>query len=162
MIDLVRAARLRPAERFSFLSAVATLALGLSALAGWLMIEDKPALAVAAPGFSICRTPPFQNCVVDGDTFYLGREPIRIADIDAPEVHPARCPREAELGDMATRRLRDILNARPFELQAYERDTDKYGRKLRVVAQNGTSVGGILVMEGLARTWTGRRRPWCG
>ena len=30
-----------------------------------------------------------------------------------------------------------------------------------VVAQNGYSVGGILVMEGLARTWTGKRRPWC-
>lgn len=158
MVDLIRAAGQKPGGKFSFLS---ILALALTALAGWLMVEDKPALAVAAQSFSICRTPPFQNCVVDGDTFYLGREAIRIADIDAPETHPARCPQEAELGDMATERLREILNARPFELQIYERDTDNYGRKLRVVAQNGYSVGGMLVSEGLARTWTGRRRPWC-
>jgi micrococcal nuclease len=158
MFDLIRAAGLKPARKLSFLSVVA---LGLSALAGWFMVEDKQALATA-PNFSICRTPPHRNCVVDGDTFYLGREAIRIADIDAPETHPARCSREAELGEMATMRLREILNTRPFELQPYERDTDNYGRKLRVVAQNGYSVGGMLVSEGLARTWTGRRRPWCG
>jgi endonuclease YncB( thermonuclease family) len=162
MIDFIRAAGLKPARKFSLVSVFATLGLGLSALAGWLVVEDKPAMAVATPNFSICRAPPHQNCVVDGDTFYLGREAIRIADIDAPETHPARCPYEAELGNMATKRLREILNTRPFELQIYDRDTDKYGRKLRVVEQNGTSVGGILVMEGLARTWTGRRQPWCG
>ncbi|BCJ91423.1 nuclease [Terrihabitans soli] len=162
MIDLIRAAGLKPAGKFSFLSLAVTLALAVTALAGWLVLEDREALAVAsAPSFSICKKTPYENCVVDGDTFYLGREPIRIADIDAPEVHPARCPYEAELGAMATKRLRDILNARPFELQPYERDTDKYGRKLRVVAQGGYSVGGMLVMEGLARTWTGHRRPWC-
>lgn len=162
MIDLIRAAGLKPAGKFSFLSALTAIALSLAALAGWQMVDDQSAHAVAPGSFSICRKPPHQNCVIDGDTFYLGRDAIRIADIDAPETHPARCPYEAELGNMATLRLREILNARPFELQPYERDTDKYGRKLRVVAQNGYSVGGILVMEGLARSWTGHRRPWCG
>jgi endonuclease YncB( thermonuclease family) len=43
-----------------------------------------------------------------------------------------------------------------------ERDADRYGRKLRVVTRNGRSLGDILVAEGLARRWDGRRRSWCG
>ncbi|WP_394357150.1 hypothetical protein [Sphingopyxis indica] len=41
------------------------------------------------------------------------------------------------------------------------RDSDRYGRKLRIVVRGGTSVGSVLVAEGLARPWEGRRRPWC-
>lgn len=102
-----------------------------------------------------------RNCVVDGDTFYYGAVKIRVADIDAPETHPPRCAREADLGDRATRRLSELLGAGPFELVRFDRDTDRYGRKLRVVMRNGRSLGDRLVAEGLARTWTGRRQPWC-
>jgi endonuclease YncB( thermonuclease family) len=56
----------------------------------------------------------------------------------------------------------ELLNAGPFELQAFEdRDADRYGRLLRVVVRDGKSLGDQLVSEGLARTWTGRREPWC-
>lgn len=165
MIDILRAARLaarspNSKKAFSILPCLAAALLGIVALMGEFAIEDDPAQATTT-SFSICKKTPYENCVVDGDTFYLGRDPIRIADIDAPEMHPARCAYEAELGAMATKRLREILNARPFEVQSYERDTDKYGRKLRIIAQNGYSVGGILVTEGLARSWAGHRRPWC-
>lgn len=102
-----------------------------------------------------------RNCVVDGDTFYYGTVKIRVADIDAPETHPPRCAREADLGNQATRRLSELLDAGPFELVRFDRDTDRYGRKLRVVMRNGRSLGDRLVAEGLARTWTGRRQPWC-
>jgi micrococcal nuclease len=168
MIAILRAARLarsrgsRTGNSFSLLPCLTAALLGAGGLMGWFLLEDHPAQATATQSFSICKKAPYENCVVDGDTFYLGREPIRIADIDAPETHPARCPYEAELGALATKRLREILNARPFEVQSYERDTDKYGRKLRIIAQNGYSVGGILVTEGLARSWAGHRRPWCG
>ena len=47
-------------------------------------------------------------------------------------------------------------------LAAADRDTDRYGRKLRVVERDGVSLGETLVAEGLARRWEGRRRPWCG
>jgi endonuclease YncB( thermonuclease family) len=163
MITILRAARSAARahqSRSPLLPCLTAALLGAGCLIGWFLIEDHPAQATAA-SFSICKKTPYENCVVDGDTFYLGRDPIRIADIDAPETHPARCPYEAELGAMATKRLREILNARPFEVQIYERDTDKYGRKLRIIAQNGYSVGGMMVMEGLARSWTGHRRPWC-
>ncbi|WP_454858520.1 thermonuclease family protein [Rhizobium binxianense] len=87
---------------------------------------------------------------------------IRVADIDAPETHPPRCEREARLGARATNRLLQLLNHGPFELRAWPgRDEDQYGRKLRVVIRHGRSLGDILVAEGIARTWTGRRLPWC-
>lgn len=115
-----------------------------------------------AARFPLCGRPPHTQCVIDGDTFYLRGRSIRLADIDAPETSPARCAREAELGAAATRRLRDLLNAGPFELAAGRRDEDRYGRKLRTVTRDGRSIGDILVAEGLARKWTGRRLPWCG
>jgi endonuclease YncB( thermonuclease family) len=100
--------------------------------------------------------------IVDGDTFWVGGDKIRIADIDTPETHPARCAQEAELGEKATRRLAVLLGEGPFELERVGgRDVDRYGRKLRIVTRNGRSLGDVLVAEGLARTWTGRREPWC-
>lgn len=99
--------------------------------------------------------------VVDGDTFWIGGEKVRVADIDAPETHPPRCAYEADLGARATRRLAVLLAAGPFALEPVDRDTDRYGRKLRIVTRGGQSLGGILVAEGLARPWIGHRDPWC-
>lgn len=98
--------------------------------------------------------------VIDGDTFDYGGERIRIADIDTPEVR-GRCPEERAQAALATRRLRALLAAGPFELVRSGRDEDRYGRKLRIVVRDGRSIGDMLVAEGLARTWTGRREPWC-
>ncbi len=98
--------------------------------------------------------------MIDGDTFDLGGERIRIADIDTPEVD-ARCAEEARLAAAATRRLGVLLAQGPFELVPVERDEDRYGRKLRMVVRDGRSIGDVLVAEGLARTWSGRREPWC-
>jgi len=102
------------------------------------------------------------DCVVDGDTFWYRAEKIRIADIDAPETEQAKCASERALGDRAKYRLAELLSEAPFSLEGYgSRDRDQYGRLLRVVYQNGRSVGQVLVDEGLARPWQGRRRPWC-
>ncbi len=113
--------------------------------------------------FSLCHTGGRRNCVVDGDTLWLNGEKVRVADIDAPETHPPRCDAEADLGNRATRRLADLVNAGPFEAQLASdgRDADKYGRKLRVLVRDGQSLGSAMVDEGLARNWTGRREPWC-
>lgn len=103
-----------------------------------------------------------RTCVVDGDTFWLDGNKVRIADIDTPEISQPQCAAEKTLGDRATDRLVSLLNEGPFELSAIgDRDEDQYGRKLRVVTRNGRSLGDQLVSEGLARTWTGRREPWC-
>lgn len=101
--------------------------------------------------------------MVDGDTFRMGGTKIRIADIDTPETHPARCRREAELGAAATRRLHTLLNSGAVSLKAIGRDADRYGRKLRLVSVDGRGVGETLVAEGLARRYAGGyREGWCG
>src|SRR3546814_8185626 len=103
-----------------------------------------------------------RTCVVDGDTFWLEGEKIRIADIDTPEISEPKCDAEYQLGMKATHRLRDLLNAGAFEVRPIgNRDEDRFGRKLRVVVRGGRSLGDPIVSAGLARTWTGRREPWC-
>ncbi|HET9630063.1 MAG TPA: thermonuclease family protein [Novosphingobium sp.] len=124
------------------------------------LITLAPLLYGAA--FTLCPEGPRTTCVVDGDTFWLAGEKIRIADINAPETHAARCASEQARGDAATRRLIALLNAGPFELAPYARDRDRYGRLLRVVVRHGQSLGEQLVREGLAEPWRGRRSDWCG
>ena len=111
--------------------------------------------------FGFCHTGGGRDCVVDGDTFWFAGEKYRIADIDTPETHPARCAEEAALGAVATDRLQLWLNAGAFSLEGVDRDTDRYDRKLRIVTRGGASVGDALIAEGLARRWEGHRRPWC-
>lgn len=102
------------------------------------------------------------NCVVDGDTFWYRGEKIRIIDINTPEIGQPECAREAELGERATERLITLLNQGPFELQTKGRDRDQYGRLLRLIYRDGESLGDVLVNEGLAEVWKGRRSSWCG
>ncbi|TDH34303.1 thermonuclease family protein [Pseudohoeflea suaedae] len=116
----------------------------------------------ASPTFGRCHGAVRVNCVVDGDTLWMSGTKIRVADIDTPEISKPGCQAEKALGEKATRRLIQLVNAGPFELRAWpDRDTDRYGRKLRVLVRDGRSLGDVLVSEGLARTWTGRRQPWC-
>lgn len=140
---------------------LATLWLAPS-LPDWLETRlDRPVPDMLSADFALCHTGGGTNCVVDGDTFWLAGEKYRIADIDTPETHPPRCESEAELGQRATERLRALLNQGPFSLESSERETDRYGRNLRVVTRDGHSIGAMLVSEGLARPWEGSRRPWC-
>jgi len=114
------------------------------------------------PQMALCGSGPRTNCVVDGDTIWLRGAKIRIADIDTPEVSQPQCDFEYELGMQSTRRLRVLLNEGPWSVDLIgHRETDQYGRQLRVLTRNGRSIGDMLVAEGLARTWGGRREPWC-
>lgn len=119
---------------------------------------NSPAIAATFDHCGAIR----RTCVVDGDTFWLKGTKIRIADIDTPEISQPKCRLEKALGDRATSRLIELLNIGPFELYKIgNRDADRYGRKLRVVVRDGQSLGDQLISEGLARTWTGQREPWC-
>jgi endonuclease YncB( thermonuclease family) len=120
--------------------------------------DQSPAYNVR---FELCGVQRY-TCVVDGDTFWLEGEKVRIADIDTPEISEPKCDSEYQLGMRATRRLRDLLSQGPFQLERIgDRDVDRYGRSLRIAVRNGQSIGDQLVSEGLARTWSGRREPWC-
>lgn len=143
----------------------ATLGLApLAAPAGLLAnatLPDPAHLDSARARFEICAPGPRVTCVVDGDTFWLEGTKIRIADINTPETSQPGCAAEAELGKRATRRLVELLNAGPFALEVNGRETDRYGRALRVVTRKGQSLGAILEAEGLAERWKGRRSDWC-
>ena len=99
--------------------------------------------------------------MVDGDTIRYQGEKIRIADINTPETFQAQCASERALGNRATQRLIVLLNQGAFTLEPIDRETDQYGRTLRIITRGGESLGDALVAEGLAEPWTGRRREWC-
>ena len=97
--------------------------------------------------------------IIDGDTFRWEGETVRIANIDAPEMKGG-CTAEIILARKATERLRELMAAKDFQLEKLARK-DRYGRTLAIVKQGDTDIGMVLVEEGLARPWRGRREPWC-
>jgi micrococcal nuclease len=155
-----RRARLRDA---AWLPVAALLGLVGGGYVGITGGDTAPVGVFANGSFPPCSRASQPNCVIDGDTIRYDGVKIRLADIDAPEVFSPKCASEAALGERATQRLVEIINAGPFELvRAGGRDEDIYGRKLRVAARGGRSVADTLVAEGLARRWDGARRGWCG
>jgi micrococcal nuclease len=149
----------QPRIGIALIGVMAFLGAGLGLRISTAMAAD--AAPAATIRFGLCPWAPAADCVIDGDTFRIAGEKVRVADIDAPETHPSRCAEEARLGDAATLRLQALLNAGPVTLASIDRDTDRYGRKLRIVARDGRSLGDMLVAERLARRWTGHREPWC-
>lgn len=148
---------------------VVVVVLAIAAAVLWEPMADWAFRQVAtATGDAVQVTMPLcsgsrdrYNCIVDGDTLHLNGETIRIADIDAPEVRDYNCAEEKALGDAATRRLRQLVNAGPFIVARTGRDTDKYGRSLRILLRDGKSLGMQLVAEGLAQRWGPGYYPWC-
>lgn len=115
----------------------------------------------ASASFGYCFTGGGANCVVDGDTFYMNGEKVRIAGVDAPETHPPRCKYEARVGEQATRMLHALLNSGTVTMTSIEPDRDVYGRFLRKVQVDGADVGETMVSAGVAREYADGRRPWC-
>ena len=148
----------------------------LSALVGWSILtgsasrlidwlaEAQPIVTTpsqtAAGAFTPCHLRR-GTCVVDGDTIDIAGIRYRIADIDTPEIFSPACAAEKRLGDAASARLLQLLNAGPFDLLSVDRDEDDYGRKLRILSRDGRSIGEQLVAEQLAHRWDGRKHPWC-
>jgi endonuclease YncB( thermonuclease family) len=102
---------------------------------------------------------------IDGDTVTIEGERIRIANIDTPEIHHAQCDAERRLALVAKRRLESLLAGGRIVITRGDprdgRTRDRYGRTLATISVGGHDVGDVLVDEGLARAWTGRRAPWC-
>lgn len=112
----------------------------------------------AAEPMALCGKGLRGDCVVDGDTVWIGREKIRLANIDAPESD-GKCDAERELAARARARLAELMG----EAGSIRRiGTDVYGRTLAVIGTRDDSVNEILVSEKLVRRWEGRRRSWCG
>ncbi|WP_435198867.1 thermonuclease family protein [Qipengyuania sp. 902] len=115
-------------------------------------------LLLATAALAVCSPGPRDHCVHDGDTVWIEGEKIRIADIETPELN-GQCASERNLALSARSRLIQLLNAGPFTIS--RSGNDRYGRTLAVLHRLGRSIGDQIVSEGLARTWSGRREPWC-
>jgi len=138
-----------------------------------LLLEPPTWLAgkpeVVRGAFTRCgKGQPSRQCVVDGDTFRIGDRRIRLIGIDAPELHPARCDAEQQLGEQAAAELQRLLSAAPFTMTArLDQPTDKYGRELmalgRTDAKGGkVSIAGQMIASGKARRYAGGlRQGWC-
>ena len=112
--------------------------------------------------FGLCDQGGGTNCVVDGDSFHMGGKAIRVAGIDAPRTHSARCDAEALLGWAATERLHAALNSGTVTTAAVEPGQDANGRLLRRVEVDGRDVGQVLTAAGLARPSDGKTPAgWC-
>lgn len=100
--------------------------------------------------------------VIDGDTVHRGDERYRLKDIDAAEIHHAQCDAERRLGELTKHRLAALLQSGPVAIDPDPPSKrDKYGRLLIHLLVNGEDVACVLIREGYARPWRGRREDWC-
>ncbi|RVH56255.1 hypothetical protein CN213_16035 [Sinorhizobium meliloti] len=103
--------------------------------------------------------------VIDGDTFDVAGERVRIANIDAPELRRAQCDAERRLAELAKRRLEELLAGDDIEVVPGDpgtgRKKDRNGRTLAVIKRGGADIGELMIAEGLVRPWEGKRRSWC-
>jgi endonuclease YncB( thermonuclease family) len=83
--------------------------------------------------FTRCGKGRGYYCVVDGDTFRIGKRKIRVVGIDTAEVD-ARCPAEQVQAEQSTAALQAWLNRGAFGMTArIDNPYDRYGRELRIV-----------------------------
>ncbi len=70
--------------------------------------------------------------------------------------------RGAPLGELTKRRLEALAGSGDVDLRAdLPGQRDRYGRLLVRLIVNGEDAACILIKEGYARPWRGRREDWC-
>lgn len=105
--------------------------------------------------------------VIDGDSFEITGERIRLKGWDTPEHgRHAKCDQEKAWAKLATDKALEIVrDAETVSLIRTGRD--RYGRTLAHIAVNGsTDYGEAMLADGMAQRWNydaGQRKPsWCG
>jgi len=80
--------------------------------------------------------------IIDGDTFRIGSERIRLRGIDTPELNEPRGPE-------ARQRLEQLLQEDPIRIVPHSQDV--YGRTVADVFVNGRNVAEVLKQEGFSK-----------
>jgi endonuclease YncB( thermonuclease family) len=142
-----------------FLASALTLALALGVFA--LSPANQ---AQGEPSRSAPTQQSYNWRVIDGDTFedLNTGDRYRLVNIDTPETGGrAACVAERRLGDRATNQARTLITgADSLEVRRTGR-IDRYNRIIAFIEVNGRDLGELLIEDGLARPWRGRREPWC-
>lgn len=100
--------------------------------------------------------------VIDGDTVDLDGERFRLVGFDTPETYRSQCELEKQLGDMATARLRQLIDSLAVVELVRLPGKDRYERSLGRLYVDQRDVGAVLIGEGLARPYEGgMRMGWC-
>lgn len=112
--------------------------------------------------FFYCGRSGLNNCIAESGVFWHDKTAVRLADVRVPGAESARCDAERQRGFRAKVRLRELLDAGPFDLVLSDNgDREQAGAKLRVAMRNGKSIGDQLVREGLAQPRGGNFTDWC-
>lgn len=103
--------------------------------------------------------------VIDGDTFAVGKEVIRIKGYDAPEIFSPRCAEEKKHGLAAKAYLSVLLSKSPVILTRDFRD-DRYGRTLARVWAGGKDIAQEMIRAKYGVSYytspADRKKPqWC-
>jgi endonuclease YncB( thermonuclease family) len=151
------AAPVPPMSRASIAAWVAfTVLLCVAAAVGTIALDDpgQPAATQPTTPGTASSTPAAVSPtvrVIDGDTFDLGGQRIRLWGIDAPEARQQCHGRDGQTyncGQDATAVLRELLRGRRTECD--KRDHDRYQRTVAVCRTEAGEVNAVMVRRGWA------------
>ena len=134
--------------------------------ARWLLVCATVCLGGVAAAGDVA--PSAAITVIDGDTVEQAGQRWRLAGIDAPEIHRAKCPEERRRGILGAARLIALLAERAGRLEPRldrrgRPSRDKYGRALGRLVLGAEDWAEIAIREGHAVAWDGRgpAPDWC-
>jgi endonuclease YncB( thermonuclease family) len=103
--------------------------------------------------------------VIDGDTFsdQITGVRYRLQNVDCPETEErARCAMERSWGHVAKLQAKTIVaQAQRLSVRRSKR-VDQYGRRIARILVDGKDLGKLLIADGVAVPWRGKRERWCG
>lgn len=124
----------------------AATALLIVVLLQWLQQHSARDQASPVPAGGVSGQPR----LVDGDSFHLGGEEVRLVGIDAPEGRQS-CTRNAvswPCGEESRRTLARLVGGKPVSCRTNERD--QHGRLLAVCSVDGRDLNREMVASGMA------------
>jgi len=122
---------------------------------------EKISLGEKSGTFAFCGRSGLNNCVADGNTFWMKGVKMQLAGIEVPQIDRARCMEERQRGFVAKVRLRDMLNAGAFDVASSGAAGGQATERKRL-SRSGVSFADQLVREGLAHPASAKNQSWCG
>ncbi|EKJ96417.1 hypothetical protein C241_06331 [Bradyrhizobium lupini HPC(L)] len=122
---------------------------------------EKVSLGEKSGTFAFCGRSGLNNCVADGNTFWMKGVKMQLAGIEVPQIDRARCMEERQRGFIAKVRLREMLNAGAFDVASTGAAGGQATERTRL-SRSGVSFADQLVREGLAHPLSEKNQSWCG